>query len=162
MWLIEIVNLFLGHGLSEYSVYPRRIEKIYGIISMHFLHWGIGHLLSNTIPLLVLGFFVTGVGKFKQVTISIALLSGLLVWLFAREAFHAGASALVLGYWSYLISNAFVEKNFKNSVIALLTIVLYGGMLFSLLDFRQWVSFEGHIFGFLSGIASAWFWRNNK
>jgi len=87
------------------------------------------------------------------------LLTGMLVWLFARSGGHAGASALVLGYWSYLISCAIFERSFKNILLAIVTIFIYGGLLLSLIDLRSSTSFEGHFFGFVAGIITAWFWR---
>lgn len=162
IWIIEIINLILGHSLNEYSLYPRRVDKLYGIISMHFFHWNLAHVISNSIPLLFLGFFVTSLGKVKEVTFSIMFLCGIFVWLFARNGIHAGASALVMGYWSYLISNAVFQRSFKNILIAVFIIFVYWGLVFSLLDFRKSISFEGHIFGFISGTVSAWIWRKEK
>ena len=160
MWLIEIVNLIFEHQLNNYSLYPREIGNLYGIVSMHFLHWNLSHLISNSVPLLILGFFASHLGKLKEVTFLIMVISGGIVWVFAREGFHAGASGLVMGYWGYLISCAFFERVLKNILIALTTIIIYGGILFSLIDLRQSISFEAHISGFLSGIISAWLWHS--
>jgi len=161
MWGLEIANMIFDHTLNHFALVPRQASKFFGILAMHFLHWNIPHLLSNTLPLVILGFLVCVNGKGKQVTLSIMLLTGLLVWLFARDGVHAGASGLVLGYWGYLLSSAFFERSFRNSLIAIVTFLIYGGIVISLLDFRDSTSFEGHIFGFIAGIFSAWFWRNN-
>lgn len=161
MWFIEIINMTISHRLNDFSVIPRVPEKLYGIITMHILHWNMGHIISNTVPFLFLGFLVSSHGLVKQVTLFISLLSGILVWLFARDGIHAGASALVMGYWGYLISCAFFERSLKNALIAIITILVYGSIIFNLLDFRLTVSFEGHIFGFISGVISAWLWHKN-
>ena len=159
MWIIEIINMVLNHGLNNFSIYPRNPEKLYGIVTMHFLHWNLAHIISNSLPLVFLGFLVSNLGKTKPVTLFIMLLSGLCVWLFARVGTHAGASALVMGYWGYLISCAIFERSLKSILIAIITIAIYGGIVFSLIDFRSSISFEGHLFGFLSGIVSAWIWH---
>ena len=156
MWLLEIINMTMAHSLNSFSIYPRIPEKLYGIVTMHFLHWNWAHIISNSLPLLFLGFLVCSLGKAKQVTLIIMLSSGALVWLFAREGTHAGASALVMGYWGYLISCAIFERSLKNILVAIVTVAIYGGIVFSLIDFRASISFEGHIFGFISGVTSAW------
>jgi len=159
MWLVEMINLLLGDKLNVLSIYPRVPEKLYGIATMHFFHWNLTHILSNSLPLLFLGFLVSNLGKVRQVTLLIILLSGLMVWLFARNGSHAGASALVIGYWAYLISCAIFERSLKSILIAIVTAVIYGGIVFSLIDFRSSISFEGHMFGFISGIISSWLWH---
>lgn len=162
IWGVEIVNIALQHNLNEFALRPREVGSLYGVLSMHFLHNSLGHLLSNTIPLLVLGFFVSALDKMRQVTFCIMLLSGLLVWIFARGGLHAGASGLVMGYWGYLISNAFFHRSFKNVSIAIITLLIYGGAVFTLFDFRASISFEGHIFGFVAGVVSAWLFLDKK
>ncbi|WP_444996157.1 rhomboid family intramembrane serine protease [Aliikangiella sp. IMCC44359] len=159
MWLLEFANIVVSHELNAYALSPRQYEKLPGVITMHFLHWNLTHLISNSVPLLIMGFFVSALGKTKEVTITIMLVSGILVWIFARNGIHAGASGLVMGYWGYLISSTFFERNIRNILIAIITIFLYGGIVFSLLDFRETTSFEGHLFGFSAGLLSAWLWR---
>ena len=160
IWILEITNLILDHQINRFALQPREISGLPGIITMHFLHWNLVHIISNTIPLLILGFFVCSTGKGVKVTLSIMLISGGLVWLLARNGIHAGASGLVMGYWGYLISNAVFHRSLKNILLAILTILFYGGIVFSLIDFRSNISFEGHIFGFFAGIISAWIWRD--
>ena len=72
---------------------------------------------------------------------------------------HAGASALVLGYWSYLVGCSFFEHSFKKILLAIVTIPIYGGLLLSKIDIRASNSFERHMFGFLAGILTAWKWK---
>lgn len=155
MWLIEIANFFMLHQINEYALVPRQLNGLPGIVTMHFLHWNFQHLIANSLPLLALGFLVCATGKAKPVTLLIMLVSGILIWLFARHGSHAGASGLVMGYWGFLISNAIFDRSLKNLLIAVLTIILYGGIALVLLDFKASTSFEGHIFGLLSGILSA-------
>jgi len=159
IWLIELVNIALGHSLNHYGLIPRQPAHLYGIVTMHFLHGGLMHLIANSLPLLVLGFLVCATNKGIQVTATIALITGTLVWLAARHGMHIGASGLVMGYFGFLVSRAFFDRSLKNIILMLLTVVLYGGLIFTLIDFRAWVSFEGHLFGFLSGIISAKVWR---
>ena len=43
--------------------------------------------------------------------------------------------------------------------IAFATLVIYGGLLWGLLPLRNHISFEGHLFGFVAGIAVVWIGR---
>jgi len=160
MWLFEIINLVFDRNLNQFALVARQSKHLFGILAMHFLHWNMVHLFSNTLPLVILGFLVSLNGKARQVTFSIMLMTGSLVWLFGRDGIHAGASALVLGYWGYLLSNAIFERSFKSLLLAALTILIYGGIVISLIDFRESTSFEGHLFGFFVGVLNAWIWKN--
>ena len=159
MWILEIINLLLNNSLNEFALIPRVPEKLYAIVTMHFLHGNLPHIISNTLPLLGLGLLVSSLGQVRKVTFSIMILSGLMVWLFARMGLHLGASALVMGYWGYLVNCAIFEHSLKNMFVAVITLIVYGGIILTLTDFRESISFEGHIFGFMSGIICAWFWH---
>ncbi len=159
MWGLEVANLVFNYQLNQFALIPRQPDRLFGIIGMHFLHWSIPHLIANTLPLVVLGFLICIDGKAPKVTFFIMLLTGILVWLFARNGVHAGASGLVLGYFGYLLSSAYFQRSIKNIILAVMTVLIYGGIVISLVDFRDSISFEGHIFGFLAGIISAGMWR---
>lgn len=159
IWLLEFINFYLGHNLNQYGLVPRNFDRLYGIVTMHFLHSGMTHLIANTLPLLVLGFLVSATDKGLQVTGTIAIITGCLVWAAARNGQHVGASGLVMGYFGFLVSFAFFERSFNNILLMLITVFMYGSLIFTLIDFRQYISFEGHIFGFISGVASAKIWQ---
>lgn len=155
MWIITLTGTVLGEQPKILALIPRQVHSLYAIVSMHFLHWDLKHLIANSLPLLVLGFFVCATGKARQLTMALMIFTGILTWLFARHGAHAGASGLVMGFWGFLITRAFFERSFKNILISLLTIIFYGGIVYSLLDFRAQTSFEGHLFGFIVGVLSA-------
>ena len=54
MWLVEIIDLIPGTNLDQWGIQPRELAGLVGIVTMPFLHAGFGHLISNTIPFLVL------------------------------------------------------------------------------------------------------------
>ena len=90
---------------------------------------------------------------------------GLLVWLFARNALHIGASGWIFGLWSLCIATAWYDRKFINILIALLVVFLYGGMLFGVLPNDPRISFESHFFGAIAGVVCAFFQArlfNNK
>jgi len=158
VWLTEVINFLSGHSLSSFGILPRTMSGLLGIPLAPFLHAGLWHTISNTFPLLILGglLLTNGRNKFWITTISVILLSGILVWLFARGSYHVGASALIFGYFGALLGNAFFERSFSSLIIGLITVVLYGGLLWGILPLRSYISFEGHFFGLISGVFCSW------
>ncbi len=93
---------------------------------------------------------------FWETTVNVTLLSGALVWIFAREAYHVGASGLVFGYFGVILARAYIERSIIAIAIAVVTVLAYGGLLFGILPLRSHVSFESHLFGLIAGIAIVW------
>jgi membrane associated rhomboid family serine protease len=158
IWLVETVNLFLGHGLTAWGILPRQASGLIGIPFAPFLHGGLWHAASNTLPLLILGslMLIGGRARFWAMTTGIVLLGGFFVWLFARSALHVGASGLVFGYFGALLARVYFERSLLSIVIACATMILYGGMFWGILPLRSYISFEGHLFGLIAGIVMAW------
>jgi membrane associated rhomboid family serine protease len=100
-WLVEIVDWILLRGaLDSFGVKPRVVAGLWGILFAPFLHAGFGHLLANTVPFLVLGWFVMLKNRrdFYFVTAMAAVVSGLGIWLIGpSRSVHLGASGLVFG-----------------------------------------------------------------
>lgn len=158
IWVVEVANFFLGHGLTAWGILPRQASGLIGIPLAPFLHGGLWHAASNTLPLLILGslMLIGGRARFWAMTTGIVLLGGFLVWLFARSALHVGASGLVFGYFGALLARAYFERSLLSIAIACATMILYGGMLWGILPLRGYISFEGHLFGLVAGIVMAW------
>ena len=153
VWAVELVNAAFGHRFNEFGILPRHVVGLRGIPLGPLLHDGFGHLISNTIPFLVLGGLVGTQGKRKlaQVTLIVVLLGGLAVWIVGRNGVHIGASGLVFGYFGYLVTRAWYERGVVSVLLALVVLVLYGGFLLSLLQLNTFISWEGHAAGLLSG-----------
>lgn len=158
IWITEVVDqLFFRGGLDRFGIYPRSIESLPHILFAPFLHGGYYHVAANTVPFLVLGWLVMlrNRSEFWLVSIITALASGLGTWVFGRSAYHIGASGMIFGYFGYLLLRGYFERSLTAIVISLLVGVSYGGMIFGILPTRSWVSWEGHLFGFLGGVLSA-------
>ena len=84
------------------------------------------------------------------------MLTGILVWLFARSSYHVGASGLVFAYFGILMGRAFLERSIMAVIVAGVTVILYGGMLWGVLPIRSFVSFESHLFGLIAGVVVVW------
>ncbi len=156
LWVLLLINKMLGYRLNYLGIVPRTPSGLMGIIFSPFLHGSANHLFLNTIPLLILSCFILVGGQtfFFRVTIIIILLSGILIWLFGRKAIHIGASALVTGYWGYLLINAYHQPNLMAIALAVVCLYYFGGLFFGLFPSDKTVSWEGHLFGFIAGIAT--------
>jgi membrane associated rhomboid family serine protease len=147
-----------GGWLDRLGIQPHDVSGLWGILFAPILHCGFAHLLTNTVPFLVLGFLVMlrGLGTFTVVSLLVMGLGGFAVWLLApSNTIHIGASGLIFGYLGYLLARGYFERNFASLAIALLVAVLYGGALWGLLPLQRGISWQGHLFGFLAGIVAA-------
>jgi len=121
-------------------------------------------LIGNTIPLIGIGCIIQLKDKdiFWELFGLLTVLGGLGTWAIGGNAYHIGASGVLLGLWSFLISDAIFTKSIKAFAMAGITIIFYGLMIFSVLDFRGHISVAGHISGCIMGIAVAFFTAKGK
>ncbi|HET9548373.1 MAG TPA: rhomboid family intramembrane serine protease [Desertimonas sp.] len=158
MWALEVVDLVPGTPFDRWGVRPRTARGLLGIAAAPFLHVSFAHLIANTIPFAVLGAAIAlgGVRQIVEVTIIVALVSGLGVWLLgAGNSVHLGASGLVFGYLTYLVTRGVIAKNVWWVVGGLIVLAFYGGLFWGLVPTPR-VSWLGHVFGAIGGILAAW------
>jgi membrane associated rhomboid family serine protease len=80
MWTVEVVDVIAGHQLDQYGIEARETEGLDGILTAPFLHVGFGHLLSNTIPFVIMGLLIAFEGARR------------LLWVFAIVALVSGSA----------------------------------------------------------------------
>lgn len=155
--VIEVINLFTGRFLNQFGNIPRHLAALPGIVIGPFLHGNIWHYTSNIVPLCIFTFLMLqhGTKRFAWLSCWIVLITGLLVWLFGRQAIHIGMSGLLYGYFGYLLLAGFISRKPKLIGISLVVGFFYGGLIFGVLPAGPFVSWESHLFGFLSGVAGA-------
>ncbi len=159
LWVVYLLDLLLPIQFTAYGVIPRTVYGLIGIPLMPFLHGSWGHLLSNTVPLCILLFILRGSrSDYLEVIFSIVVAGGLLLWCFGRNAVHVGASGLVYGLVAFLISIGFADRKPVSIFIALLVGFLYGTTLFFgvLPTAGAAVSWDGHLFGAIAGVGTAY------
>lgn len=159
LWGVQIVNAWLFNGqLTRYGIQPRQWSGLWGILLAPLLHGSFQHLMTNTIPLLTLGWLILlqETGDFLIVTVIAAIVSGLGTWITgAPWSVHIGASGVVFGYFGYLLLRGYFERSSVSILLSLLVVGLYGGMILGILPNQPGISWQGHLFGFVGGGVAA-------
>jgi membrane associated rhomboid family serine protease len=162
MWLVKIIEVLFDLDLSNFGIYPLSLEGLPGILFSPFIHANFGHLFNNSLPLFFLG---TALFYFySEIAVKVSLwtyfLTGILVWLAGRNAWHIGASGLIYGFASFLFFSGIIRKYFRLVALSLLIVFLYGSMVWGIFPniYRE-VSWESHMLGFISGIVLAVWYR---
>lgn len=157
IWLIHLAQGFLETSWADYSLYPRTLPGLTGIFTSPLLHADFGHLLGNTVPLILLGLLLFN--NYKEISgkvfWSVYFANGILLWLFARDAFHLGASGVVYGIAFFLIFSGFIRKIPRLTMVSFLIIFLYGSMVWGIFPFDPHVSWEAHLYGAITGLILA-------
>ncbi|WP_084964814.1 rhomboid family intramembrane serine protease [Thermoactinospora rubra] len=165
MWALEIFDYLLGGALDGYGIRAWTADGLVGIIFAPFLHVGFGHLMANSLPLLVLGFLaaIRGIGRFVSATILIMLIGGFGTWLTTPPKVVAiGASGLIFGYFGYVVSRGIFDRRLVDVLIGVGVAIAYYSMLWGLLPNQEGVSWQGHLFGLIGGVAAAWVLRRKR
>ncbi len=153
MWLVYSLEFFLGIDLSGLGILPRTTQGLLGIFTAPLIHGNSVHIISNTIPLMFLGwtlfFFYENIAR--QVFLICYFLTNILVWMFARPSMHIGASGIVYGIAFFLIFYGFFRKDFKSLAISAIIIFFYGGLVYGLFPNQPGISWESHLIGAIVG-----------
>jgi len=163
MWIIHIVKLTGNFQWGKWGVFPRQIEGVYGIITAPWIHGDFPHLLSNSVPVFFLTTLILFFYQRVAVTslIMLYLLTGALVWVFARPVYHIGASGVVYAMVSFVFWNGIFRRNMKSVVLALVVTVMYSGYFAGIVPGEVGISWESHLLGAISGIIVSFFMKNN-
>jgi membrane associated rhomboid family serine protease len=158
-WILELVDrVAYGGTLDRFGIQPREVGRLWAILVAPLLHVGWVHLASNTGPFIVLGWLVLlrGIRDFVVVSVCAILIGGLGVWIFgAANSIHVGASGVVFGYLGYLLARGYFERSVWSVVLAIGAGILYGSVLWGLVPGQRGISWEGHLFGLVGGVAAA-------
>ena len=162
LWGIHLIEVLSDEELAAFmGILPRQAEGLLGIVTFPLIHGGWGHLSSNSLPLIILGtailFFYRPIAL-RSIAL-IYLLHGALVFLAARPVTHIGASGLVYGFAAFLLTSGILRRERSLMALSMLVIFIYGGMIWGVLPIREGVSWEGHLFGAIAGIAAAFYYR---
>lgn len=158
MWVVELINALDGYRLDRDGIVPRSVSHLDGVVFAPFLHVSFSHLLGNTAPFVILGCAIAlaGVRRLLLVSLIVALVSGLGTWLTAPGGtVTVGASGVVFGYATYLISRGLFDRRIGEFVLGVIVFLLFGGALISDVIPRTGISWEAHLFGGVGGVVAA-------
>lgn len=161
MWCVKLFEVTTGIELAKFGIYPRTISGLRGVLFSPLLHGSWEHLISNTIPFLILGFLL--IYTYRKVAfkafVFIWLASGVMVWLTGRDSYHIGASNIVYGFAFFIFFSGIFRKDIQSVVLSLFVVFVYGSIVWGILPVRPEISWEGHLMGGMSGAFIAFIYR---
>ena len=104
IWLVYFFKVAFAPSIDEFGVYPKTLIGLRGILFMPYIHGSLEHLISNSVPGIILGLVILNSYPRSGLLsiLFIQIFSGLFVWMFAEPGyFHIGASGLIYGMASY-------------------------------------------------------------
>lgn len=159
--LVHFVQYIFEFNLHHYGIFPKHTKGLIGIFTAIFIHGNFNHLFNNSVPILILGasmfYFYKPIAL--RVVVWITLMSGFWTWVMAREAYHFGASGLVYGLFSFLLISGFIRLNKQLIALSFFVVLVYGSMVWGIFPIKLEISYEAHMWGFISGIILAIFYR---
>jgi membrane associated rhomboid family serine protease len=161
-WLVKFIENLYSISLAELGIFPLHVEGLPGILLSPFIHGSYSHLISNSVPFLVLSFalFYFYRSLAYRIFILIYILSGICVWLGGRESWHIGASGLVYGLASFLFFSGIFRRDMNLLTISIIVVFLYGSMFWGIFPLKPEISWESHLWGAASGLVLSWYYRH--
>ena len=161
LWIVHLLSLLFNEDLSKLGLLPRNLIGLLGILTSPLIHADFSHLISNTIPLIILGWIIFYFyPKVSYILfVFIYFVTGLLVWIFARQVYHIGASGIVYGFVSFLFFSGIFRRDNKSISLALIITFLYGGLVWGMIPGWKGISWESHLFGAITGLIAAYLFR---
>lgn len=157
-WLVFFITHFINQHFLLLGIIPRRLVGLPGILFAPLLHADFNHLFFNSIPLVVLSNFllVNGLHYYLEVTLMITIMSGVAIWCLGKPGLHIGASALITGYWGLLVCDIYQSGTLTSIILGLISVYYFAGIFLGVFPSQKGVSWEGHLFGLLAGIATSY------
>jgi len=164
LWAVKLAETVGGLSLVSYGIFPRRIDALHGVLWAPLIHGSWPHLAGNTAALLVLGTaLLYGYPRSARIVLpALYAGTGVAVWLFARPAYHIGASGLGFGLLFFVFTIGVLRWEPRAIALAMIVCFLYGSTVWGIFPLDPEVSFETHLSGALVGLALAFAlrWRD--
>jgi membrane associated rhomboid family serine protease len=160
-WMIEIIEQTTGMSFVRFGIYPLHLKGLYGIVLSPFIHSNFNHLISNSIPFFILTFVL--IYFYRKISYRIFfqmfIFSGLCVWLSGREAWHIGASGVIYALAAFHFVSGIIRNDIRLLTISVVVVFLYGGLVWGMFPINPDISWEGHLWGAISGVILAIYYR---
>lgn len=179
MWIGFLLQSlgFITHCTG--ALIPLAPEGLKGIFFSPFLHGGIDHIVSNSLPMAILLFLLyMFYGKIANTILLLGWLStGLLVWLMPQVDIFTGytvytcivgASGIVYMLAFFLFFSGIFRWYTKLMAVSLVVALYYGSLIwgifpeefFSTLDQPSRISWQSHLVGAVVGTILAYIYKN--
>ncbi|WP_350006145.1 rhomboid family intramembrane serine protease [Pseudarthrobacter sp. WHRI 8279] len=159
LFVIELFNMVMLRSLNAtFGLRPRSADGLLDIVTFPLLHANLNHLLSNSLPLIIFGFlvFLSGLRVFLTALAFSWLGSGLTVWLIGDGGITVGASGLVFGLFSFLLVRGFINRSWRQILLAVVLFMGYGSILLGVLPIGAgYISWQAHLGGAAGGVVAA-------
>ncbi|MBN4925858.1 rhomboid family intramembrane serine protease [Hoyosella rhizosphaerae] len=159
LYVIELIDVITHQPFAQAGIAPRDSDGLSGILFAPLIHANWGHLMSNAVPLLVLGFlvFLSTLMRAVAATAIIWIVGGAGTWLTGGEGtVHIGASIIVFGWLAFLVMQGIFSRNAVQLAVGVGVLFLYGGLFWGVLPGQPNISWQGHLFGAIGGVVAAW------
>ena len=160
--VVHFASWALGLELQRFGIHPRDVAGLAGIVVAPLLHGDVAHLASNALPLLLAGTALLYLypDSSRYVLPAVYLGPGILVWLFARDSIHIGASGLVYGILAYVFVGGILRRDRRAWAASILVAFFYGAMVWGVLPIKHGVSWETHLAAAAIGVVLAFALRH--
>jgi len=163
LWIVQIIQYLGLFDFTPYGNWPHHTAGLKGIIFSPFIHGSFDHLISNTLPIMIL--LTVLLNAYPRIAlvvlVFIHLLSGLLVWLLAPDnGVHIGISGIIYGIAAFLVASGWFRRDRLSITIAIAVVLVYGSMVWGFIP-QQGISWQSHLYGAISGGIIAYLLRNN-
>jgi membrane associated rhomboid family serine protease len=159
LWVVEGLDQLSGNALDAYGIHAREVDGLPEIFTAPLLHAGWEHLASNSVPFFAFGLLVLlgGVARWAVSSLVSIVASGLTAWLLTPAGtIVLGASGLIFGWLTYLLVRGIWTRRPGQVALAVVILIVYGGLLWGVLPGNAGISWQAHLGGAVGGVVAAW------
>lgn len=159
LWFLEGLDQLSGNALDAYGIHARELDGLPEIFTAPLLHAGWQHLAGNSLPFFAFGLLVLlgGVLRWVVSTLVSVVSSGVTAWLLTPVGTTVlGASGLIFGWLTYLLARGLWSRRPGQVALAVVILLVYGGLLWGVLPGASGVSWQAHLGGAVGGVLAAW------
>jgi membrane associated rhomboid family serine protease len=160
---IHLFSFLAKKDFSTLGILPQTTEGLLGIFTAPLIHGSKEHLFANVSMLIFVGVMFNAYypSIAYRVFVGLYVLTGVLVWSFARQVYHIGASGVLYALVSFIFWSGIFRKSKKSSFLAFGILSIYGTMFEGVLPKTPGVSWESHLYGAVIGFIMAYFFKNH-
>ena len=163
-WIIKIIEYTTSVSFVKFGIFPLEIKGLKGLIFSPFINSDFNHLISNSIPFFILFFAL--IYYYRRVSYRIFFvlyfLSGITVWLTGRPSWHIGASGVIYALAAFHFKSGIISNDVRLLTLSVVVVFLYGGLIWGIFPIDPRISWEGHLWGAVSGIVMAFYYSKYK